>query len=449
MLRNRYCAVDISPEEVFERVDDGNGQLDILEAQRGVALLGGILIPTAEMEAAFAQMDADGDGGICATEFAGWWSRREAEEEGKVEREWAAIELQRVERARQARRAVHAEHGFSVTVDLTLQEPEIAEGPTALMFDLQDGDGPSDWITIEDAMECIAEGSLLDDTIVWTEGMEDWMPLRKCRSLFNLGEDSESDEEVDYMELIEEFDKDETIACLLDCGITVDGEFPLETLKCALRSRYGAKECTVQETFELLDADSSGTLDPEEAQMASAILGGVLLSIDALQTTFARIDEDNDGTISLAEFEKWWTEQSAKEEEELEQTWAAIELQRIRRGKQTRLAVQKNHGYSLDDARAKRARAASEAEPEPELAEGDTTQKEQDEAKRKEADAKEASERAAALKEEMEAKRLRQVEGQKFANDQLLADAKRKAGTPRPAADSIFTDGDGTCYLWC
>ena len=53
------------------------------------------------------------------------------------------------------------------------------------------------------------EGSLTDDTIVWTEGMDDWMPLRKCRSVFNFGEDSESEEEVDYMEMINEFDEDD------------------------------------------------------------------------------------------------------------------------------------------------------------------------------------------------------------------------------------------------
>ena len=76
------------------------------------------------------------------------------------------------------------------------------------------------------------------------------------------------------MEMIDEFDEEETVACLVDCGIEVDGEFPLETLKSALRSRYGAKERTIQEVFELLDADSSGALDPSEAQMASAILGG-------------------------------------------------------------------------------------------------------------------------------------------------------------------------------
>ena len=36
-------------------------------------------------------------------------------------------------------------------------------------------------------------------------GMEDWMPLAKCRSVFGFGEDDESssDEEIDYEEMID------------------------------------------------------------------------------------------------------------------------------------------------------------------------------------------------------------------------------------------------------
>ena len=480
VLRNRYCPTTASPLEVFGQVEDGDGAFTIAEAQRGVALLGGILIPAKEMEAVFQQMDEDGDGGVSPAEFAAWWTKRQAEEDVKLEQEWAATELQRVQRGRAARKAVQARHGFSVSVSLALVEPDIAEGPTALMFDLQEGEGPSDWVTLDEAMEFIVEGSLTDDTIVWTEGMDDWKPLRKCRALFNFGEDSESDEEVDYMEMINEFDESETIACLVDCGIEVSGEFPLETLKSALRSRYGAKERTVKEVFELLDADSSGALDLEEAQMASAILGGVLLSVDALKEKFAAIDTDGDGTISFPEFEQWWAERSASEEQELEQSWAAIELQRVCRGRLARRAVEKEHGFSLTKARAKRAAAAAEPEPEPEPAatkpddesaakerdaaaatqeeakrkeEAEAKRKEEEEekeAKRKEADAKEASERAETLKQEMAEKEQRQAEGQKHANERLLADAKRKAGSPgtRGAGDdSVFGGGDGIASL--
>ena len=152
-------------------------------------------------------------------------------------------------------------------------------------------------------------------------------------------------------------DHDETLACLAEVGIEVDGEFSLDVLKGALRNRYGARERSVREVFDMLDEDDSGALDVEEGQMAAAILGGVLMEKEALAEKFAAIDTDGDGTLSFEEFESWWTEHAASEEALLEQTWAATELQRVQRGRATRTRVDATHDYTLAKARAKRDKA--------------------------------------------------------------------------------------------
>ena len=189
-LRNRYCPTGESAAEVFARmVDDGSSGMTVPQAQHAAALLGGMLLHAADLQAAFAAMDTDGDGTVVLAEFEGWWTRQQKDEEEALEREWAVTECQRCVRGYLGRMAVASDKGFVVAVDLTLQEPDIAEAATALMFDLDDGNGPSDWVTLDEAMEFIMEGSLTDDTSVWTEGMDDWMPLRKCRSWFNFGED--------------------------------------------------------------------------------------------------------------------------------------------------------------------------------------------------------------------------------------------------------------------
>ena len=59
-------------------------------------------------------------------------------------------------------------------------------------------------------------------------------------------------------------DHDETLACLVEVGIEVDGEFSLDVLKGALRNRYGARERSVREVFDMLDEDDSGALDVAE-----------------------------------------------------------------------------------------------------------------------------------------------------------------------------------------
>ena len=120
-LRNRYCPTGESAAEVFARmVDDGSGGMAVPQAQHAAALLGGMLLHAADLEAAFAAMDADGDGTVDLAEFEGWWEKKQKDEEEALELEWAVTEAQRVVRGYLGRKAVADEKGFVVTVDLTL-----------------------------------------------------------------------------------------------------------------------------------------------------------------------------------------------------------------------------------------------------------------------------------------------------------------------------------------
>ena len=96
---------------------------------------------------------------------------------------------------------------------------------------------------MRETVPVLSQGKIDDDTMVWTEGMKDWAALSGCKWRFGLEDSDEEeaaadvldDEDIDYEELIDGFDLDETIACLGDFDIVIDGEYPLETLKSVLR----------------------------------------------------------------------------------------------------------------------------------------------------------------------------------------------------------------------
>jgi hypothetical protein len=184
-LKNRYCPVFATPAELFTQLDaDGSGTLSIPEVQKAFALLGGMLLPRTAVEAKFAEIDTDGSGGLDSGEFEAWWLSYEAEEARKLEREWGVLKLQSAARGWVARQTVYKAHGFKYEGSRELQLPEAA---TALLYNL--GDGPSDWVSVDDAMELIADGTIDETTDVWTEGMDEWLPLAQCRSRFGLGAD--------------------------------------------------------------------------------------------------------------------------------------------------------------------------------------------------------------------------------------------------------------------
>jgi len=179
-LRNRYCPTDLTPAEVFAEIDsEAKGVLTVPQVQHAAALLGGMLLAAAGLQATVEKMDQDGDGGVSVSEFESWWEAQEAETEQALEQEWGATKIEAVWRGCAARRAVKAEHGFEFTGSLELAE--IAEGATALMYDLDDDSGPSDWVTLDEAMDLIMDGTLTDATSVWTEGASGRAPAAPPR----------------------------------------------------------------------------------------------------------------------------------------------------------------------------------------------------------------------------------------------------------------------------
>jgi NAD-dependent SIR2 family protein deacetylase len=78
---------------VFERADsDGDGELDRAEVKAAGVLLGRCWLGDADVDAAMAAMDADGDGRVTFQEFKVWWEddgRLSASE--KLDAKWAAF----------------------------------------------------------------------------------------------------------------------------------------------------------------------------------------------------------------------------------------------------------------------------------------------------------------------------------------------------------------------
>lgn len=241
-LRHFYVAAERTPASVFAQLDaSGSGFISVADAQKAFALLGGVLLSAEAVEAKFAEYETDCSSGIAADELEICWD---------LLNESAQVEV------------------------------EVIEHATALIFD--NGDGPSDWISISDAIDLCLEGTIGDSTHVWTEGMDDWAPLGQCRSRFGLGDDdadddtpetaaaaTEFEEEVDIDLLIGEMSLEDVMEVLADMGVVVPGggdgsQFPLDTLKSALRTSYGqslsdkTKGKSVEDVFEELDADSSG-----------------------------------------------------------------------------------------------------------------------------------------------------------------------------------------------
>lgn len=356
-LRNRYVRSVMTAAEVFDLLDsDKSGSLEKDEVQIAFAMLAGVLLQSDAVAGKMSEIDSDGSGTVSKEEFETWYTSFETEEEARVEKEWGAVKIQSIRRGNSGRKVVKEKHGFAVAVSLELAEKPV-EVASHLMYET--GEGPSEWIDIEGALELIVEGKINDETMVWTEGMEGWTLLSQCKERFGLGEsDTESEgDEIDYEELIDEFDMDETIACLADFAITVDGDYSLNTLKSVLRNRYATEKKELKDVFEMLDKDGSRGLDLDECQLAAAILGGVLLEAEALKAEVAKFNTGKDkGVLSFEEFKVWWEQRHAQQLKEA----AAKEQELMKDGSCV-------HSHSKAEPSAQAAAPAS-AEPAPEPA---------------------------------------------------------------------------------
>eukprot|EP01052_Picozoa_sp_SAG31_P008086 SAG31_NODE_399_length_16247_cov_19.137540_14_plen_137_part_00 len=119
---------------------------------------------------------------------------------------------------------------------------------------------------------------------------------------------SDDDDDQEYDALIDSFGMEEALECCKECGIVIDGEFPLDTLKAALRNQYVAsvRRMSVDEVFDLLDTDNSGGLNLHEVQIGVALLNGSLLSGENLAAQMKELDRDDNGTLCKDEFHLWY-----------------------------------------------------------------------------------------------------------------------------------------------
>jgi len=61
-----------------------------------------------------------------------------------------------------------------------------------------------------------------------------------------------------------------------------------------------------QWTFYAIDLDRDGYLDYQDVRQAALSVLGHKSSVASLEEVFREIDKDDDGYVSLAEFERWW-----------------------------------------------------------------------------------------------------------------------------------------------
>eukprot|EP01043_Picozoa_sp_COSAG02_P004996 COSAG02_NODE_133_length_34692_cov_83.845229_9_plen_3037_part_00 len=93
--------------------------------------------------------------------------------------------------------------------------------------------------------------------------------------------------------------------------IAYDPDTSDSTMREALRAHYGNVTMTVEDVFEALDIDGSGSLERKELQKGAGMLGaklGYVLGDAQLAKELESLDEDGDGTVSFEEFVVFWDE---------------------------------------------------------------------------------------------------------------------------------------------
>ena len=144
--------------------------------------------------------------------------------------------------------------------------------------------------------------------------------------------------EHDVIRLLANMNTDALQARLEVAGIEFDADTTDTCMREALKAQYANVNMTVEEVFEALDIDGSGSLDLEEIEKGAGILGaklGYAIGQAELAKELATLDEDGDGTVSFEEFVVFWdaveigvtVEQMDRAELEQELTDAGIVFQ--------------------------------------------------------------------------------------------------------------------------
>jgi Ca2+-binding EF-hand superfamily protein len=144
-------------------------------------------------------------------------------------------------------------------------KPDLGE---ALSYEYYEGFVTADGVdmTIAEARAGLRDGTLVEDTLIWCEGMPSWATLRETRWKFGLSDDISA-----------------SVAVVDDDG----------------RSEVSA-------IFNEVDADGSGSLDRDECRLALKRLKGREPSDSELDQAWASMDENGDGDVTLEEFSAWY-----------------------------------------------------------------------------------------------------------------------------------------------
>ena len=124
----------------------------------------------------------------------------------------------------------------------------------------------------------------------------------------------------DIDDMFSKLSTQEALEACEDLGIVVTaGETTLLNMQAAIRAHFCESAArNPRAVFAEMDTDGSGSLDHEEVERATAMLG-FLFNREQASHAFAEMDADNDEEISVDEFEAWWERQLQKQEAEAAQ----------------------------------------------------------------------------------------------------------------------------------
>ena len=144
-------------------------------------------------------------------------------------------------------------------------------------------DGTEKMTDMRSLMGLLADGSVTPETMVWLDGLSDWMPLQEAQQLSS--------------------DQD-------------GGQVVAEALrKCISDAPIEQQAGLIKRVWAHADADGNGTLDRQELELVLLQMGKAKAELD-VDAVLAEIDANGDGLVDFLEFEKFWVSQAAATRDE-------------------------------------------------------------------------------------------------------------------------------------
>ena len=138
-------------------------------------------------------------------------------------------------------------------------------------------------------IQLISDGTVTPETMVWLDGMADWMPLKDAQQLTSVdtvGSNGDGDEAE---------------------GAAAVGRALRQSISDAPAEQQAALFETV---WKRADVDGNGTLDRAELQCVLEQMGKTRSEAAAeVDSVLAQIDSNGDGVIQYGEFKAYWLEQ--------------------------------------------------------------------------------------------------------------------------------------------